>query len=900
MAKQRKQKTAPTYYCPHNPVQVAQVKADVGNLRNWKTCPINPTAGGHTQWHPCLAVKGNNKSGGVLLLAGAVGNEEDKRGEPYGVEAEGELHTALQNAGIPLSAVTIINICRCCPSSKKPPAKAITLCSKLYALPLVKSLKPAVVVPLGGPSLKVLVGGKGGTVTKMAGLEMTHPDPTFPAIVASVSPSYVLRNTHAYRTGFQQGFEQVEEVWQRVNNGGVSAQQVEIPKNVWAPLKASDFGELIKRLADLQMNLKYGDFLSYDVETTGLNPWAKNKLNNILTLSLSTTELDSLVIPFLHPQAPTMPPQVRAVVMQMLKDLLTDPKTIKVAHNMKFDNKWMEVCWGWHPTGAENVKGLPGCFDTMLAHAVTAPGHPHALDALTLRYCRKLYSDYWTSVHNEAKVKAAAQRKSQKRAQTEAEKREQDEQRMNFGLVDLPKLVEYNGYDTMVPIYLINHLLLEDLKKSNTLDVFRDTIMPASLTLQRIETSGMKVDYPTLKRMTLEYEDQINDLKQDFYGLPEVHAYQLAARGGERMNPNSTDQKKDLLFNHWKLPVTKHTPTGQPSTDKEAVKELLAMTTLPSYARETLENLKALAEASIVHNTFLTPVPGRVGTDGSIHCNYKLHQARTGRLSSSRPNFQNQPKGCRPIYRTRFENGFILSADFSQLESRVMACFCKDPAFLKIFREHRDFHIQNAGLMLGKDPGRAIKAGPNMDWGQVTKEDRQIAKSAVTFGLAYGRSSEALAKDLQITLEEAQKMRDTYFNSVPGLLAWIEAVVAWAKKHGGVRTATGRVRPLPDLFADQFYLVKEAERQAVNTVVQGTASDMTLRALTSIERQLRAGGFRAVPIVTVHDSIGVDSPPEEAQTVGELMVNTMQDVSMYPWASIPFTVELTAHPQWDA
>jgi DNA polymerase-1 len=230
----------------------------------------------------------------------------------------------------------------------------------------------------------------------------------------------------------------------------------------------------------------------------------------------------------------------------------------------------------------------------------------------------------------------------------------------------------------------------------------------------------------------------------------------------------------------------------------------------------------------------------------------------------------------------------------SQLEARVIACFCQDEAMLEIFLSGKDFHVVNAALMLGKDCGKGTKK----DMGAVTLEDREMAKRAVSFGLMYGRCAAALSDDLGIPMIDAERMRNEYFRRVPRLRPWCLAQAEFCRKTGYVMTAFGSRRSLPGIWSDEDGVRSEAERAAANGVVQGSAAQMVLVALARLHNELRRRNLKALPIITVHDSIVVDTPLEEAQEVGEIILSMMQDTSIYPWAIVPFPAELKAYRHW--
>ena len=894
MAGKKKASKKPAIYCPYDGAQRPPDQPG--------RCPLDRVE----LIHPCIAPSGRSAPGGILIVGEAPGREEDAQGEGFVGRSGQLLRSTLAEADVSLSLVTFTNVVRCRPpENAKPPAKAITCCVREHLRPLIADLAPTLIVAAGATALKALVGGKSASITALQGCEVEHDDDTLPPIVAAWHPAFVLRNEYRYRQDLVAALREAKALYDRiVANAPPEGPPQEL--DVWWPAVRGDFAEALGRLRALYDSMAPGSAVAYDCETTGLDPWRQGAEPRILSLSVSPSPFKAIVIPMDHPGGPVWTPAERQALQDALRRILQRPDVIKVAHNAKFDNKWLLVCWGWEPTAGKTIGEWPGLFDTMLAHSLTAPGEAHGLDALVRRRARSWYGEYWREVHNHARRAATARRRQVKRRKSKDEEIAEAEGRYDFSLVPLPLLAPYNGRDTMATMRIFE-LLQQDLRATNTLRVFRELVMPASATLQRMEVNGLAVHRDNLVELTGEYILRETRARTALRQLPTVAAFEQ--HRDATMNWGSSQQKALLLYGMagkvkgqtppaapWTYGLTPPhlTAGGAGSTDKEAVKELLADPDLPDEARRCLTLMRELSEAQKILGTYLRPLPAWAGRDGLVHTVFKIHGARSGRLSSARPNLQNQPKDTRKIFTSRFRDGLLLWADYSQLEARVIACFCKDPEFLRVFLEGKDFHIMNAAAMTGLDPGGGTKDDP----GEITPELRQRAKGAVSFGLMYGRSAEALAQDLQIPLPEAQRMRDMYFRRVPGLMRWINSVVEYARAHDGVGTAFGRWREIPDIKADDPQRRAHAERQAVNSPVQSTASDMTLSALIRLDAELLRGGFRAVPVVTVHDSIVVDCPREEAQAVGVLMVRIMQDVSMYPWAIVPFPVELGAGRCW--
>jgi len=883
-------KPKPVWYCPYSLESRQAASGEDGQiLPNACACPAIDFG----CISPRIDASGSKRPGGILVVGEAPGGTEDQMGECFVGASGKELRAALTAADIDLSDVTFTNTVRCRPPGNKTPGARITnLCVNHYLWDEIAALQPRVIFAVGRMALKALA-GTALSIMRYTALEIPAiqiKKRVLPPVVASVHPAWVLRNRRAHAHYLTASCAKLAEVYEREKTGMTLP---DLPAlDVLLVLHEGQVPEALARM-DAMCAQPEGCYVSFDVETNGLNPWLK-KPPRLLCLSLSSDSNSAVVIPIDHSEN-TLPLHCRENLMEKAREVLTTSHLIKVGHNVKFDNKWIRETCGWEPYSPERIGAMPGFIDTMLLHTMTHPESPHKLNDLTRRYGITKYGEYWLEVERVAKDNAAAARKKEKRRKTKEEENQEKEGRVDYSRVPLTLLGMYNGYDTMVPLHVLP-TLLEDIHKTNGFPCFRDILMPASRVLQEMESYGLKVDEPTLVNLTADYTTKLLDIRAQMDQVPELVDYET--KTGKKVLMTSPKQKAVLLYDHWQLKPFRRTDSGQGSTDKESLEHLLHSNDTPDYARRTLEFIQEFMEAHKFYSTYLKALPSWRGTDGLVHGTFRVAGTRTGRISCARPNLQNVPRDTRPVYRTRFDDGLLIGADYSQLEARVCACFCKDPTLLHIFQTGKDLHIMSAAIMFDRDPGNAIKAGPNKDWGTVTKEERPTAKSAISFGVLYGRRARALAEQMHIPIDQAEAMRTAFFNHMPTLVDWIASVVRWVSRTGYIETAFGRRRPLPDIWADDWFLKSEAERKAVNSPIQGTAGEMTILSLVKIHDALKAGGYRAVPIVTVHDSIVVDTPRDEARDVARLMVNIMEDVRDYPWAIVPFPVELKAGERW--
>lgn len=408
-----------------------------------------------------------------------------------------------------------------------------------------------------------------------------------------------------------------------------------------------------------------------------------------------------------------------------------------------------------------------------------------------------------------------------------------------------------------------------ELAEKELLQVFREIEMPLVPILAGMEMAGVKVDLERLGALSEEYSGRIADLET-----------RLFAMAGEEFNPRSTKDLSRILFEKLNLPVLRKTATGA-STDASVLEELSLMHDLPALVIEHrgLTKLK---------NSFIDTLPELVDpADGRIHTSFQQAVTATGRLSSTNPNLQNIPVRGEEGRRIRSafvaEPGHVLvSADYSQIEFRVLAHMCGDKALLDMFATGRDIHSETAC--------RLFDTGPL----GITSDMRRQAK-IVNFGILYGMSPFGLARRLGVNLAAAKKMIDTYFKRFPGVGAFINRLIADAAGTGVAKTLYGRIRPIPDLTSRNRNLREAAERLAVNTPIQGTAADIVKIAMIKADRALKASGVRGRMILQVHDELVLEVPGPDVQKASEVLKTAMEGAADL---LVPLKVETGSASDW--
>jgi DNA polymerase I len=400
-------------------------------------------------------------------------------------------------------------------------------------------------------------------------------------------------------------------------------------------------------------------------------------------------------------------------------------------------------------------------------------------------------------------------------------------------------------------------------------DLYTEVELPLTAVLADMERAGVRIDEGVLAGLSRDYVGQLGSIEKQIY-----------AAAGQEFLISSPKQLSEILFEKLKLPVMRKTKTGY-STDEGVLEQLAAVHELP-------ERILAHRRLSKLVNTYVDALPRLVDArTGRVHPTFNQIGAATGRLSATNPNVQNIPIRTAEGVRIReafvpAEGCLLLSADYSQVELRLLAHFSQDEGLREAFRRGDDIHRQTAAEVWEVAPA------------DVTSEQRARAK-AVNFGIIYGLSSFGLANQLGIATAEAQETIATYFARYPGVRRFIDETIAAANREGAVRTLLGRRRALPDLHSRNRALRQAAERMAVNTVVQGTAADLIKRAMIAVAAVLRETGSRARMILQVHDELVLEVPEAQVNAVAARTREVMEGVFAL---AVPLVVDVGIGRNW--
>ncbi|WP_233870743.1 DNA polymerase I [Paraburkholderia adhaesiva] len=579
--------------------------------------------------------------------------------------------------------------------------------------------------------------------------------------------------------------------------------------------------------------IEAADITAFDTETTSLDPMVAK----LVGMSFATEPGHAAYLPLSHrgPDAPEQLPQ--GEVLARLKPWLESAQHKKVGQHMKYDEQVL-ANYGIVLDGVEH--------DTMLESYVLESHRSHDMDSLALRHL-----GIKTIKYEEVAGKGA--------------------QQIGFDQVPLDKAAEYAAEDADVTLQL--HLALyPQVAAEKGLDyVYREIEMPTSRVLRKMERNGVLIDTQRLDRQSAEIAVRLVELEQE--------AYVLA--GGE-FNLGSPKQIGQIFFEKLQLPVVKKTPSGAPSTDEEVLQKLAEDYPLPKLLLEHrgLSKLKS---------TYTDKLPRMVNAQtGRVHTNYAQAVAVTGRLASNDPNLQNIP--VRTGEGRRIREAFIappghkiVSADYSQIELRIMAHISGDESLLAAFARGDDIHRATAAEVFGVTP---IEVGA---------DQRRIAK-VINFGLIYGMSAFGLASNLGITRDAAKLYIDRYFARYPGVARYMDETRMDAKSRGYVETVFGRRLWLPEINGGNGPRRQAAERAAINAPMQGTAADLIKLSMIAVEKWLDEAGMRTKMVMQVHDELVLEVPDDELGEVRKRLPELMCSVASL---KVPLVAEVGVGANWE-
>ena len=582
---------------------------------------------------------------------------------------------------------------------------------------------------------------------------------------------------------------------------------------------------------DLVQNLKKAGTFALDLESTSIEPMRAE----IVGLSFSFEPHRAFYLPVGHAY-PGAPEQLsREGVLRTLRPLLEDPGMKKYGQNIKYDYILLA-------NSGIRLQGIAG--DDMIASYLLNPSkHRHSLEELSREYLDRQIITYSDVAGSGAKA-------------------------IPFSQVEVGKACRYSGEDADLTLQLAQ-LLMPKIEADGFAELFHEVELPLIEVLAAMEMNGVRLDVPLLEVMSREFEIKMDKISEEIFDL-----------AGESFNINSPQQLGKILFERLKLPGGKRTKTGY-STDVEVLNELSKDFPLPAKVLEyrSLSKLKS---------TYVDALPQLVNPKtGRIHTSFNQTVTATGRLSSSDPNLQNipirSPEGRR--IREAFmpeEGSRILSADYSQVELRILAHLSRDPFLVDTFQKDQDVHAATAGEIFHVSPDR------------VNPEMRRLAK-VINFGIIYGMSAFGLAKELGIQPAVAQAYIANYFQKYHGVRDYIDSSLEAAREKGYVTTLMNRRRYLPDIKSPNRSVRQFAERIAINAPIQGTAADLIKVAMIRIHRRLIQEKRETKLTLQIHDELVFEVPEAELEGVKGLVKEEMEGVMKLV---IPLKVEVGVGKNW--
>ncbi len=607
---------------------------------------------------------------------------------------------------------------------------------------------------------------------------------------------------------------------------GFVADRVEVPveRNYQCVTTQEQLNQWIKKIES-------SDLTCVDTETTGLEALRVS----LVGISLSTEPGVACYIPLAHT---TNEDQLnKQEVLMQLKPWLEGQQYKKLGQNLKYDI---------HIFANEGIQLQGVLHDTLLQSYVLESHRSHDMDSLASRHLGEK-----TMTYEEVCGKGVHQ--------------------ITFDQVDLETATKYAAEDADITLRLHHAMYPAILADEKLLKIYRDVEMPAMHALAVMERNGILIDTAKLAAQGQVVGQRLLELEKQIHEL-----------AGQPFNIQSPKQISEILFGKLELPIVKKTPSGAPSTDEEVLQKLAENYPLPAR----ILDYRSLAK---LQSTYIEKLPRMVHPKtGRVHTSFSQAVAVTGRLASSDPNLQNIPVRTEEGRKIREafiapQGSYLVSADYSQIELRIMAHIAEDDSLLKAFAAGEDIHKATASEMF------------HVPLDQVSSEQRRYAK-VINFGLIYGMSAFGLASNLGIERSAAQQYIDTYFARYPGVAQYMADTRVLAKEHGYVETVFGRRLWLPEIRSANGMRRQGAERAAINAPMQGTAADLIKMAMIAVQDWLEKNKLETRMLLQVHDELVLEVPDHELQLVKAHLPNLMTNVAQL---KVPLLVEVGVGLNWE-
>tara|TARA_B100000676_G_scaffold110057_1_gene109978 strand:+ start:500 stop:3211 length:2712 start_codon:yes stop_codon:yes gene_type:complete len=587
-----------------------------------------------------------------------------------------------------------------------------------------------------------------------------------------------------------------------------------------------------KELLKIVEEIKKEKFFAFDLETSSLN-YIDAK---IVGFSIAFNA-KSYYIPIAHNKSKKYKQLSEKFVLDIFKDIIESQDLKKIGHNLKYDRNVL-LNYGITLNGIEHDSML-------LSYVYDSTAIRHGLDNASEKYL-----SHRTIHYEDIAGKGVKQ--------------------IPFADIDIDVAAEYACEDAEISYRLYDFLWSKVSKDKDIVKVYQDIEIPLIPILSKIETNGVFINSTELKKLSNELEKELNEIQSKCFKITK-----------KEFNLNSPKQLQEILYNDLKIPISKKTPTGKPSTDEDTLQFLAQTNEIPKLILEfrSLNKLKT---------GYTDKLPLQVSSKtGRVHTSYQQAITSTGRLSSTEPNLQNIPiktskgKKIRKAFIAE-EGKKIFAADYSQIELRIMAHLSKDKNLLKAFKDEVDIHSFTASEIF------------SIEFEKVSSEDRRAAK-AINFGLIYGMSSFGLSKQLGIPISEAKDYMDVYFKRYPDIQSYMNTTKVFAKNNGYVETIFGRKLYLPEINSKNVQRRKYAERTAINAPMQGSAADIIKIAMIQIDQWLSKNKSQTKMIMQVHDELVFEVSEKDLEKDTKNIINIMRNCVKL---SLPLDVNFGIDNNW--
>ncbi len=586
-------------------------------------------------------------------------------------------------------------------------------------------------------------------------------------------------------------------------------------------------GDLPTKL--LLQNLMNQTSVCFDTETTGID--ALNA--ELVGISFSWEKGKGFYVPFPENQDEAQ------TLIEKFRPFFENENIEKIGQNMKYDLKMLSNY---------NIPVKGKLFDTMIAHYLINPDMRHNMDILSETYLKYSPKSIETLIGKKGK------------------------NQLSMRDVPLEDIKEYAAEDADITFQLATHFQ-PILEKVGTKKLFDEIEIPLVPVLADMEKEGIRLDVDFLKSMSVEMQKEIDAFEQQIYET-----------AGEKFNLASPKQLGDILFDKLKIGGTKQkkTKTGQYATGEEVLSYL-------ANDNQIVKDILEWRQMVKLQSTYIDALPNQVDKKtGRVHTDYMQTVAATGRLSSNNPNLQNIPirtergRQIRKAFIARDENYTLLSADYSQIELRIIAALSGEENMIKAFRNHEDIHKSTASKVF------------NVPLEEVTREQRSHAKT-VNFGIIYGVSAFGLSNQTNLSRKESADLIEAYYQTYPKLKSFIQEQVEFAREHGYVETISGRRRYLKDINSANAIVRGGAERNAVNAPIQGSAADIIKIAMINIHKKLSSENWKSKMLLQVHDELVFDVHNSELEKIQPMIKHEMENAFT---VAVPLDVEIGLGKNW--